>query len=249
MFDLTQRGRVAVLRMTHGKANAMDLEFCRALTAQVHACQQSPAGALVLTGEGKMFSAGVDLPRLLAGGAAYAHEFLPAMNHAFETLFAFPKPLVVAVNGHAIAGGCVMACCADYRIMAREPGRIGIPELLVGVPFPVVPIEIVRFATPFQHVQALIYRGLTLVADEALRYGLVDAVVDADRLLDEAVEVADRMAAVPFDAFHLTKRLLREPAIRQMRDGGVIDAVVQDAWAGETVQNAVRDYVARTLKR
>jgi enoyl-CoA hydratase len=171
------------------------------------------------------------------------------MNHAFETLFAFTKPLVAAVNGHAIAGGCVLACCADYRIMAREPGRIGVPELLVGVPFPVVPLEIVRFATPPQHVQALIYRGLTLAADEALRYGLVDAVADPDRALDEAVAVAEGLAAVPFEAFHLTKRLLRERVIRQMREGGVIDAVVQDAWAGNVVQSAVRDYVARTLKR
>ena len=249
MFELTQRGRVAVLQMTHGKANAMDIEFCRGLSAQVHACQQSPAGALVITGQGRMFSAGVDLPRLVAGGAAYAQQFVPAMNHAFEALFAFSKPLVVAINGHAIAGGCVIACCADYRVMAREPGRIGIPELLVGVPFPVVPLEIVRFATPPQHLQALIYRGLTLAADDALRYGLVDAVADPDRVLDEAVAVADGMAAVPFEAFHLTKRLLREPALRQMREGGVIDAVVQDAWAGETVQHAVRDYVARTLKR
>lgn len=249
MFELTQRGRVAVLQMTHGKANAMDIEFCRALSAQVHACQQSAAGALVITGQGRMFSAGVDLPRLVAGGAAYVHEFLPAMNHAFEALFAFSKPLVAAVNGHAIAGGCVMACCADYRVMAREPGRIGIPELLVGVPFPVVPLEIVRFATPPQHVQALIYRGLTLGADEALRCGLVDAVADPDRVLDEAVAIADAMAGVPFEAFHHTKRLLREPALRQMRAGGATEAVVQDAWAGETVQNAVRDYVARTLKR
>ncbi|MGH9140443.1 MAG: enoyl-CoA hydratase/isomerase family protein, partial [Vicinamibacterales bacterium] len=180
MFDVTQRGRVAVLRMTHGKANAMDLEFCRALTAQVNACLQSPAGALVITGEGRMFSAGVDLPRLVTGGAAYTREFVPAMNHAFETLFAFAKPLVAAVNGHAIAGGCVMSCCADYRIMARGNGRIGIPELLVGVPFPVVPLEIVRFATPAQHVQALIYRAPTLAADEALRYGLIDAVADPE---------------------------------------------------------------------
>jgi enoyl-CoA hydratase/carnithine racemase len=249
MFDLTHRGQVAVLQMTYGKANAMDLEFCRALTAQVHAWMQSPAGALVITGQGKMFSAGVDLPRLVAGGAPYVQDFLPAMNHAFETLFACSKPLVAAVNGHAIAGGCVLACCADYRIMAREPGRIGIPELLVGVPFPVVPLEIVRFATPPQHLQALIYRGLTLPADEALRCGLVDAVVDPDRLLDEAVAVAERLARVPFEAFHLTKRLLREPAIRQMRGGGVVDALVQDAWAGDVVQSAVRDYVARTLKR
>jgi enoyl-CoA hydratase/carnithine racemase len=248
MFDLTLRGRVAVLQMMHGKANAMDLEFCRELMAQVHACTQSTAGALVITGQGRMFSAGVDLPRLVAGGAAYAREFVPAMNHFFETLFAFSKPLVVAVNGHAIAGGCVMTCCADYRIMAKDSGRIGIPELLVGVPFPAVPLEIVRFATPPQHLQTLIYRGLTVTADEALRYGLVDAVANPERTLDEAVAVAESLAAVPFEAFHLTKRLLREPALRQMHAGGIADALVQDAWTGDVVQNAVRDYVARTLK-
>jgi enoyl-CoA hydratase len=249
MFDVTHRGRVALLQMTHGKANAMDLEFCRELAAQVQACAQSSAGALVITGQGKMFSAGVDLSRLLAGGAAYARAFVPAMNHAFETVFAFEKPLVVAVNGHAIAGGCVLACCADYRIMARDAGRIGIPELLVGVPFPVVPLEIVRFATPPQHLQALIYRGLTLPADEAMRYGLVDAVSDPERTLDDAIAVAEGLAAVPFEAFHLTKRLLRERVIRQMRENDSIDSLVHDAWAGEPVQSAVREYVARTLKK
>ena len=249
MFELTHRGRVAVLQMTHGKANAIDLEFCRGLTAQLHACQHSEARALVLTGQGRIFSAGVDLPRLVEGGGAYAREFLPAMNHAFEALFSFTKPLVTAVNGHAIAGGCIMTACGDYRVMARDVGRIGIPELLVGVPFPVVPLEIVRFATPPQHLQALIYRGLTLTADDALGYGLVDAVVDPERLLDEAVAVAESLAAVPFEAFHLTKRQLREPAIRRMHDGSVVDSIVQDAWAGTAVPNAVRDYVARTLKR
>src|SRR4051812_49887437 len=105
MFQLTQRGRVAVLQMAHGKANAFDLDFCRGLAAQVHACEQSDAGALVITGQGRIFSAGVDLPRLVAGGAGYVHEFLSAMNHAFEALFALPKPLVAAVNGPAIARG------------------------------------------------------------------------------------------------------------------------------------------------
>jgi enoyl-CoA hydratase len=249
MFELTQRGSVAVLQMTHGKANAMDLEFCRGLAAQVEECRQSPAGALVITGQGKMFSAGVDLPRLVAGGAPYVREFLPAMNHAFEALFAFPKPMVAAVNGHAIAGGCILAACADYRMMAREPGRIGIPELLVGVPFPVVPLEIVRFATPRQHLQALIYRGLTLPAVDALAYGLIDAVADPERLIDEAIAVAEGLAAVPHEAFTLTKRSLREPALARMHQSGATDDVIHHAWAGEPVLSAIRDYVARTLKR
>ena len=249
MFELTHHGRVDVLRMTHGKANAMDLEFCQGLSAQIAACRESAAGAVVLTGQGRMFSAGVDLVRLVAGGAPAMGAFLTAMSGAFEALFAFPKPLVAAVNGHAIAGGCVMTACADYRIMAREPGRIGIPELLVGVPFPIVPLEIVRFATPPQHLQTLIYRGLTLTAVDALACGLIDAVADPDRALDEAIAVAETLAAVPLPTFQLTKQLLRDPALRRMREGAALDARVRDAWAGEPVLTAVRDYVARTLKR
>lgn len=196
-----------------------------------------------------MFSAGVDLVRVVDGGAAYVRVFLPSVNRMFETLFSFPKPVVAAVNGHAIAGGCIMTCAADYRMMAREPGRIGIPELLVGVPFPVVPLEIMRFAAPPQHLQALAYRGVTLQADAALQQGLVDVVVEPDWLLDEAVAVAGLLAAIAPAAFALTKRQLREPTLQRIRAGAAIDAAVQDAWASTEMLTAIRDYVARTLKR
>lgn len=249
MFELTQRGRVAILRMTHGKANAIDLEFAAGLPLQLEAIRESSAGALVIVGQGKMFSAGVDLPRLVEGGAGYVRAFLPAMNDAFRALFAFPKPLVAAINGHAIAGGCVMAGCADIRIMASEPGRIGIPELLVGVPFPVVPLEIMRFAAPPQHLHTLIYRGVTLTAAEAMQRDIVHAVADPDRVLDDAVGIAEGLAAIPFAAFDLTKRQLRAPALQRMRDGVAIDAAAQQAWESEPILNAIRGYVARTLKR
>jgi enoyl-CoA hydratase len=64
---------------------------------------------------------------------------LPASRKAFERLFFCQKPVVAAIDGHAIAGGCVLPCAADYRMMAQQTGRIGIPELLVGVPFPPLP--------------------------------------------------------------------------------------------------------------
>jgi enoyl-CoA hydratase len=249
VIDLSRRGHVAVLRMTHGKANALDLELCEALTAQLEDCAMSDAGALVLTGDGRMFSAGVDLIRVVNGGAAYVRRFLPSVNKMFEALFSFPKPAVAAVNGHAIAGGCVMASAADYRMMAREPGRIGIPELLVGVPFPVVPLEIMRFAAPRQYLQAMAYRGLTLTADQALQHGLVDEVVDGERLLDDAVAVAESLAAIPSAAFSLTKTQMRAPTRRRMRAGAAVDAEVQDAWASSETLDAIRDYVARTLRR
>lgn len=249
MIDITRQGHVAVLRITHGKANALDLELCEALTAQLDACARSDARALVIVGQGKMFSAGLDLVRLLDGGAAYVRTFVPVFNRTFETLFAYPKPVVAAVNGHAIAGGCILACAADYRLMGREPGRIGIPELLVGVPFPVVPLEIMRFATPPQYLQAMVYRGTTFTADAALQHGIVDAVTDPDRLLDEAVAVAESLAAIPSAAFTLTKRQLRAPAMQRIRAGAAVDAEVTSAWASAETLSAIREYVARTLKR
>jgi enoyl-CoA hydratase len=252
VIDTTRRGDVAVLQITHGKANALDLELCEALTAELDGSARSDARALVVTGQGKMFSAGLDLVRLVdgdRGGAAYVRAFMPVFNRMFETLFAYPKPVVAAVNGHAIAGGCIMACAADYRMMAREPGRIGIPELLVGVPFPVVPLEIMRFSTPPHYLQAMAYRGATLTAEAALQHGIVDAVADPDRLLDDAVSVAEALAAMPSAAFALTKRQLRDPAMQRIRAGAAMDAEVTLAWASAETLTAIRDYVARTLKR
>jgi enoyl-CoA hydratase len=250
MLDLSTRGNVAVLRMRHGKANAMDLDLCDALTAELGACRAGEAAALVITGEGRMFSAGVDLLRVLDGGAAYVRDFLPAMIKAFETLFTFPKPLVAAINGHAIAGGCVMAAAADRRIMARQSGRIGVPELLVGVPFPAVPFEIMRFASAPAHFQSLVFTGATLPAESAIEQGLVDEIVEADALLDRAIAVANELSAIPSSIFAFTKRQLREPALTRMREAASrTDAAVQQMWESPETLAAIRDYVARTFAK
>ncbi|MBI3490953.1 MAG: enoyl-CoA hydratase/isomerase family protein [Acidobacteria bacterium] len=249
MIDLERRGDVAILRMAHGKANALDLEICDALTARLDECRGSSSSALVLTGAGAIFSAGVDLFRIVDSGAPYVRTFLPAVSRTFETLFTFPKPVVAAVNGHAIAGGCVMACAADYRLMATEPGRIGIPELLVGVPFPIVPLEILRFVAAPQYLQALAYRGTTLTPQAAVQQGLIDEAVEPDRLLDTAVAVAERLASLPPEAFAVTKRQLRAPALQRIREGSQYDAAVTQIWESAETLHTIRGYIARTLKK
>jgi len=228
MFEISTQGNVSILRMAHGKANALDLELCEALTKHLEEYRQSAAKAIVVTGTGRIFSAGVDLRRVTTEGAPYVRAFLPALNRAIETLFSVLKPVVAAVNGHAIAGGCIMACAADQRLMARDSGRIGIPELLVGVPFPVVPLEVMRFAVAPPHLQTLVHRGVTLTADEALA-------------------AAQTLAAIPPTAFALTKRLLREPVLERIHVGAALDTLAQDAWASPEILAAVRSYVERTL--
>jgi len=250
MISLAHRGDVAILTMAHGKANLFDLEFCGAVAAALDACAKSAVKAAVITAGGSIFSGGVDLRRLVDGGHGYAEQFLPALGRAFDVAFAFPKPLVAAVNGHAIAGGCILACAADRRLMARGTGRIGVPELLVGVPFPTVALEIMRLAVPPPHLTTLIYSGETVVADRAVELGLVDAAADPDRLLDEAINAANAMAALPPAAFAITKNQLREPALARIREGRArFDAAIHEYWAAPATLDTIRDYVQRTLKK
>ena len=123
---------------------------------------------------GSIFSAGVDLFRVLEEGAPYLAEFLPALSSTVRRLFTYPQPMVAAVNGHAIAGGCILAAACDRRIMADCDGRVGMPELLVGVPFPPEPLEIVRAAVPVRWFSEVMMSGALYQRDAAVEHGLVE---------------------------------------------------------------------------
>ena len=250
MFDITQQGGIAVLRMAHGKANAMDLEFCQSMGERLEEIKKSSSKALVLTGEGNIFSAGLDLVRVLEEGCDYLRKLAPALSEVFGKLFLFPKPVVAAVNGHAIAGGCLLACTADHRIMSRGGGRIGVPELLVGVPFPSSAMEIMRFVTNSQQLQKLLYEGTTCVAEEAICMGLIDETVEPADLLDKSVEKAEKLASLSPQVFEHTKWHIRQPTLELIRNGeSKFEPSVLDIWgAAETIE-AMRSYVSTTLKK
>ncbi len=250
MLRIEESGQIAVVRLAHGKANLMDLELCQALQHVLQERSADDSRALVLTGEGSIFSAGVDLKRLVDGGAEYIDAFLRALSDLLESLFAFEKPLVVAVNGHAIAGGMVMAAAADWRAMARGPGRIGVPELAVGVPFPPAAIELVRFALPAPHLTELILECALLDAEGALARGFLHSVLEPDALLPAALAKADRLAAPGLERVAFTKRQLRGPALAFLRaERQRLDPEIARIWRSPETIDAVRAYVERTLGR
>jgi enoyl-CoA hydratase/carnithine racemase len=250
MIDVESHAGIAVLTMTYGKVNALDIEFCEALTARFTELRQSDAKALVFTGQGRIFSAGVDLIRLSEGGAGYIRKFLPALHRLYDAAFHHPKPVVAAINGHAMAGGCVLACCADRRIMARESGRIGAIELLVGVPFPALAFEIVRFAVPERYLTEVTLSGATYASDAALERGWVDEVAEPGELMEDAMAVAQELAMLSPPAFAQTKAQIRQAATeRYAQSGQATDKAVTDIWCAPDTLGYIRDYVARTLKK
>ncbi len=230
-------GDVAVLELEHGKVNAFDVEF---LTAFAEALVALDGRALVLTGRGRAFCAGVDLVRLANEDASYIDAFFPALIRAFETLFHFPRPVVVAAQGHAIAGGAVLVSCGDHRIMAEGPSKFGYTELPIGVPFPQIAFTIARYATPAQHLQRMLYFGENVGANDALAMGLVDELVSGDELRDRAVARARSLAAIEPAAFAITKRQLRGPQ-------PVGSAEVLARWKLPETRRTIRAFLDRTL--
>jgi enoyl-CoA hydratase len=244
MLETEDRSGVTVLRLQHGKVNALDTELLRAITAAMR--DLDPASAVVITGHGSAFSAGVDLKRIVDGGQAYVREFLPGLTEMFLAVFDHPGPVVAAVNGHAIAGGCVLVAACDVRLMSG--GRIGLAELSVGVPFPTVAMEIMRHAVG-PAAGNLVLTTRLLDAAQAQSIGLIHDVEAPESLLDSAVALAQTMAKTPAEVFSLSKRQLQLPA-RAAMDGHDADEVaIAAGWESSGTRDAIVGYLASLGQR
>lgn len=249
MIEIENRGSVTILRIVRGKGNALNLELLEAFDKALTAIDASEARAVVVTGQGSVFGAGVDLPELVGGGEAYVRRFIPLLSDVFERLATFRKPMIAAVNGHAIAGGGILVLACDQRIMARGKARIGLTEIQVGVPFPAWALEIARFATPPQHFQTLIMTGRTWTAEEALARGLVDEVVDAEQLESRALEVAAELGSLLPETFAASKLAVRRPLLEAVAASAANEAAVQAAWTSPAVAERMRSFIEKNIGR
>jgi enoyl-CoA hydratase len=244
---MTTDGPVAVVEMAAGKANALDTLLCRQLAERFADFDRGDVRAVVLTGAGPMFSAGVDLFKIAEGGPEYIDSFLPALHDAFLAVFGCPVPVVAAVNGHAIAGGCILMSACDYRVMNADSGRIGVTELLVGVPFPVAAMEILRFAVGTHRLSELIMFGRTYAGDEAVGVGFVDEAVEGPGVRARAVEVARQFTGLPAPAVYQARRQIRGPVLEQIAAQSSVDGAVHAIWRSPAAQGSIKAYVDRVI--
>ncbi|MCW2565185.1 MAG: enoyl-CoA hydratase/carnithine racemase, partial [Mycobacterium sp.] len=177
---------VTIVRIDHPPVNAFDLGLVDDAVATIRGI----TGPIVITGTGKCFSAGVDLRAFIEGGADDNDRFLAALSGAFLTVFDHPAPVVAAINGHAIAGGCVLAMAADFRLMST--GLMGLSEVAVGVPFPVAALEICRYAMGPSVTRAVLEAD-NIDMQSAAERGWIDGVVAPDDLMTRAVATAQAL--------------------------------------------------------
>ncbi|MBV2353676.1 enoyl-CoA hydratase/isomerase family protein [Streptomyces sp. J2-1] len=244
MLTTTETEAATVVRLDHGKVNALDAELCRAVAAEFTRLAAREPKPVVLTGNDRAFSAGIDLARVLSGGPAYTGELLDGLSAAVRAVFEFPHPVVAAVNGHAIAGGLVLAAAADVRLMSG--GSAGLVELAVGVPFPVAALEVMRHVLG-SRTTSVVLGGRYLDPREAERLGLVDQVVTPDALLTESLAVAARLGAVPGPVYTTTKRQLRRPAVERIEADAATGPLIAGLWNTPEVREAVRHHASAHL--
>ena len=240
---------VAVVRLAHGKVNALDLELVQAITYTFGELEEEPVRAVVLTGSGRAFSAGVDLSRVIDGGAEYVAAFLPALVDAFLAVFRLGKPVVAAVNGHAIAGGAILVSACDHRVMSG--GRIGVTELRVGVPFPAAAMEILHYALGATKARAVILDGETYDPTNAAQLGLIDAVANDADLLERAIAQALTLAdTIPADTYRHTKQQLHRAADERIaRWTGAADAEAIRLWTSAAADGRIARFLTEVVGR
>jgi enoyl-CoA hydratase len=234
--DLDTADGVTIVRFDNAPVNALDLDVLEVIIASMGRAE----GPVVITGAGRSFSAGVDLRALIDGGSDYAERFVTALSDAFLAIFDHPAPVIAAINGHAIAGGCVLAMCADVRLMSG--GTIGLTELAVGVPFPVAALEICRDAMGISAPRAAL-QAKTIDADTALARGWIDAVVPKDELLSQALAAARELGKYSPAAYAATKKQLHQPARAAIDAGAATDADVRASWISEETRSRITGFL------
>lgn len=240
-------GDITVLRIDRPPANAIDFALAQEFEAALSTIEgNTEIGALIVTGAGNCFSAGLDLKVVPTYDRDQQRAMIMQVNRVFGTLYRLSLPTVVAVNGHAIAGGLVLTLACDYRIGAEGDYKIGLAEVRVGVPFPVAAITVVRAELSKPVLRTMALTGRNSTPREALALGVFDELQPPEQLFPRALEVAREMAALPRAGYARIKRQLRASALFRI-ENAILNRrePMLDSWLSDETGVAS----ARALKR
>lgn len=218
MLNLISHGAIREINLARAPVNALNLELLQALRAAIDDSVRGGARGIVLSGAPGLFSAGVDIPALLAcdrqGVRTYWKEFFTVC----ATLARSPIPLVAAVTGHSPAGGAVLALFCDYRVMARGAFKIGLNEVQVGLSVPDCIQFALRRVVGNHRAERLLVAGTMLESSAALDCGFVDELAEVDQVIARATSWLNELLSYPPHAMLATRELARSDLARVYAD-------------------------------
>lgn len=215
-LSYTLEGTTAVVRMDDGKANALSDAMIEALLASLVRAEKE-ANAMVLVGRAERFCAGFDL-KVMMSGPENAKALLRRGSDLLMKLYGLPIPLVIACTGHALAGGALVLLTGDVRVGASGAFRIGLNEVSIGLPVPVLAMELARDRITTTELGRATLQGTIYGPDDAARVGYLDTVVAPDAVLATAMTEAARLGGLSKMAYGATKSRMRGKTIKHIVD-------------------------------
>ncbi|MEZ4226533.1 MAG: crotonase/enoyl-CoA hydratase family protein [Polyangiaceae bacterium] len=204
-------GDVLVVRMDDGKANALSPAMLEALDGAM-AEAEANAKALVLTGRPGRFCAGFDL-KIMMSGFEHATALVRQGAKVLMRLYMHPQPVVIACSGHALAGGALVVLCGDHRVGTQGDFRIGLNEVAIGMPLPILAHELARDRLDPRHFTSATLMAEQMSPELAVAAGYLDETAAADAVMDTALAKARQLAELPAQPYKLTKRSIRRRTV------------------------------------
>jgi enoyl-CoA hydratase/carnithine racemase len=243
-------GPIHELQLARAPVNALNPELCSELSAAIARAILDGAQGIVLSGGPKVFSAGLDVPYLLTLG-----DDRIALTSAWECFFGAvralansPVPVVAAISGHAPAGGCVLALCCDYRVMAQGPFQIGLNETRVGLVAPDGIQHLMRRAVGAHRAERLLVGGELVDAQRALEMGLVDELAEIDHVTTRARIWLEELLVLPRQPMLLTRAMARADLVAAVQPERIGLARFIEGWFDPDTQAGLHALVARLRK-
>ncbi len=220
-LSVSNEDGLATVTISRGKVNALNEPLVEELDKCFADMEEDPAvRAIVLRGSGNFFSFGFDVPEFLSYSKADFTRFINKFGALCHRAYLFPKPVIGALNGHTVAGGCLLALACDYRIMVKGKARMGLNEITFGAPMFSNGAEMLRSLVGTGKAERILLLGSMYSAEEALAMGLVDEAVEGEGFEERVRKAARDFSQKDPEPFGIVKRLLRKPFADRMTENG-----------------------------
>ena len=250
-LQVENRDNYSIIQLDRGKANAMNLQMIEELIAEINRMKNdNSVHGTIITGKTNFFSAGLDLPEIMTYDKDRTRYFWKRFMDMMAVLVAYPKPLISSVTGHSPAGGCIIAICCDYRIMAGGDYKIGLNEVPVGIVVPKQIFELYAFWLGKHRAYQFLMEGRLMTPQQASDTGLIDIIMPMEQVLDAAERKMRQYLSFDKATWSKSKLSLRKDLIEYTSkyDDSILDQVIEHWYLPET-QALLNGFLAMLKKK